>query len=38
MLRFFALAMSAIVSFLWSGESLLPSGEYPLQWMPFSAQ
>jgi hypothetical protein len=38
MLRFLALAISAIVSFLCSGESLLPSGEYPLQWMPFSAQ
>jgi hypothetical protein len=26
-LRFFALAISAIVSFLYSGESLLPRGE-----------
>jgi hypothetical protein len=30
--------MDAIVSLLYSGESLLPSGEYPEQWMPFSLQ
>jgi hypothetical protein len=37
-LRFLAAAIDLIVSFLYSGESALPRGEYPEQWMPLEAQ